>query len=365
GEMILVLDKSGSMYSRSGNTRPIDQVINATKEVIRSLKPTDRLGVVCFHDHGELICPMTAGEAQQKLLDAVSKVPDVSGGLTDMTAGLKVAMQEAQRNTRDPRGVRFVVLTDGQASDPQETLSYVKTLERQSIAAMGFGTFDFQFMNQVCAPSQGLCKVLDVSNPDALREDFLSEMNTARNTVASNIRLHIEPTSFVRLKKAYVVHPHPTFLGDIAMGTSSRYTLELSILDRVEGIQLIVDLDHTKREVEGEFDAARIVVTYDVPGLDLFEQSSEALVKVEYTSNERDVRITNPNVKKARDKGYDEELRVKYDQAKEAGYEDLAQDTLKKMEKSPNQKFASMASEIREGKEVSSMDLEQETRRKS
>src|SRR5438552_2756586 len=60
GEVMLVLDRSGSMYSAGGkSTRaPIDEVADATAALINALRPSDRLGIVAFDHNAELISPL-------------------------------------------------------------------------------------------------------------------------------------------------------------------------------------------------------------------------------------------------------------------------------------------------------------------
>lgn len=366
GEMVLVLDTSGSMYM-SGE--PIDQVIEATEAVIDMLGPADKLAIVAFDDHGRLVCPLTAGESKNRLRDALKPLKQEGGGATYMRSGLETAMNEIRQNARDPRAVRLVVLTDGEAIDGQDTLDYVRHLERQSVASMGFGDFNFEFMNEVCAPSKGLCKVVKSSGTgqldrEQLRQDFLSELLVAQNTVATNIRLQIEPTETIRLRKSYVVHPNPTFLGPVEIGSQSHYTIDLPGLDRTEGIQIVFDLVHNRRE-PGECKAATVRVLYDLPGQGLTDQSIEQDFCVEYTNNERDLRNVNQNVKKARDRGYDEELRLQYEEAKAGGYEDQASNILETMKKSSDAVVADIAATIKKGgTPQSSQALQLATRRK-
>ncbi|MBC7819648.1 MAG: VWA domain-containing protein, partial [Planctomycetaceae bacterium] len=212
-DLMLVLDASGSMFGSINGRVPIDEMLQATHEVIDLLRPHDRLGIVAFDHHAWQVCPLTSGEFRQSLKDSLSRIKAEGGGGTTMCPALEMAMHEIHANARDSRAARLVVLTDGCVDDSDRTLNFVKTLERHSIASLGFGQFDFNFMNQVCAPSHGLCEELGSQTPDRVMEVFRDQLQIAQNTVASNLRLRITPADFTSMQRSYLVHPNPTFLG--------------------------------------------------------------------------------------------------------------------------------------------------------
>src|SRR5438046_2941940 len=68
-EMMLVLDRSGSMDSRGpGGQKHIERVIDAAEAVVGALRPQDRLGIIAFDDSARVVSPLTAGEKRNKLL---------------------------------------------------------------------------------------------------------------------------------------------------------------------------------------------------------------------------------------------------------------------------------------------------------
>src|SRR5262245_42436137 len=67
-EMMLILDRSGSMDSRgSDGKKHIVRVVEAAQAVVDALRPQDRLGIVAFDDRAELVAPLTSGEQRGQL----------------------------------------------------------------------------------------------------------------------------------------------------------------------------------------------------------------------------------------------------------------------------------------------------------
>lgn len=365
-EMMLVLDYSGSMYASGSSGRMhIDEVIDAARAVINALSPNDRLGIVAFDDRPRLVCPLMAGENKQRLLDSLDGLKETGHGGTSMRPALEEAMNEIRRESRDPLATRMVVLTDGQAGDTRQTLDYVATLERQSIAALGFGDFDFNFMNQVCAPSKGLCEEVGGKDPTRVKDVFMSQLKIAQNTVASNLRLQFRPTEYVRLKNSYIVHPITTFV-QVQTGRDRLFTMDLPIIERSEGIQVLFDLMHDARDA-GRFSAAEVSVLYDLPSLDLHDQEIVDNVVVEYTDDARKICDVNRSVKVAYERGYVEKVRGKYAKAVEDGDTKAANVALDTMRRSSNPQLAKIAADtIRVGSTAEgNKQMELASRRKS
>lgn len=104
-EMVLVLDKSGSMFHPPGN-RPIARVIEATRAVIDALRPRDRLGFVTF-DAARVYCPLTSGESKRQRLERLAEFQREcdagGGGGACMAPALTEAVGHLRGNARDAR----------------------------------------------------------------------------------------------------------------------------------------------------------------------------------------------------------------------------------------------------------------------
>lgn len=369
-EMVLVLDCSASMdeIPRNSESRrsPKNAVIDAVQEIINVLRPNDRLGIVAFDDTAWLAAPLTAGENRQKLRDAMERLRNEGGGSTSLKPALELAVKEIRQNARDAKAARLVVLTDGQAGDAAATLGYIRTLERQSIASLGFGDFDFNFMNEVCKPSQGLCQEVGKESPSKVKDVFLDELRVAQNTVASNVRLRIRPTDIGKLVKSYIVHPNPTFLGPAELGAARELVINLPVLDRTEGIEVLLHMRHPSREM-GNVSAGEVTLLYDVPSLNLQNQELVDNIEIEYVNREdRRLRDSNLYIQAAFKRGFDEEVRQRYEKAVGEGDAIAADRALGTLMKSDNAAVAATATKLKTGGASAndSKALTQSTRKK-
>ena len=347
-EMALVLDCSGSMFERGADDRRhLDAVIDAVQEIVNALRPNDRLGIVGFDDSAWLVAPLTAGESRHKLREALERLRNEGGGGTSLQPALALAVSEIRKNARDMKAARLVVLTDGQAGDADATLRYVSTLERQSIASLGFGQFDFGFMNEVCKPSQGLCQEVGGSTPSKVKDVFLQELGVAQNTVASNVRLRVRPTDVGQLLKSYIVHPNPTFIGPANLGAKRELLIDLPVLDRTEGIEVLLQMRHPLRDA-GRFSAGEVTLLYDLPSLNLKDQELVENIEVEYVpSSDRRVSDLNLYVQAAFKRVFDEEVRLRYNEAVANGDQAAADQALGTLMKSDNAQVASSATRLK------------------
>lgn len=108
-----------------------------------------RVGLVAFHDSADMMCELTTNES--KLAGAVSKLQ--IRGSTNMSAGLDCAT----RHLRQEMGRRYIVLvTDGWANDPTDTLRLGDIAKSEGIEIITLGTPDAlgEFLQQLASSDQ-------------------------------------------------------------------------------------------------------------------------------------------------------------------------------------------------------------------
>ena len=111
GDVLLVIDASGSMSARFANTNRFDRVVTEAIKAINSLKPTQRFDVITFSN----IAHWTDGSKQLKLATEANKRAAINAllqlknyGGTDYQIGLKYALSLAPT-----RPQQIVFLSDG------------------------------------------------------------------------------------------------------------------------------------------------------------------------------------------------------------------------------------------------------------
>ena len=173
-EVVLLVDTSGSM----GQTK-MTAAIDASRLVLRTLEPGDRLQVVEFNSrHRKLwrgsqpVTDATIGEADA-FLAALG-----AGGGTEIMAPLKDVLRSGPASGL----VRHVVLvTDGQVGNEAQIVTYVTSLDqRLRVFAIGIDTaVNAAFLRTLARETGGLAALMTPSDPIADRVTrFLARVGT-------------------------------------------------------------------------------------------------------------------------------------------------------------------------------------------
>ncbi|MFA6044430.1 MAG: VWA domain-containing protein [Phycisphaerales bacterium] len=110
---VFVLDNSGSM-SRPvfGTGRSQQEIANdAAALAVRSLDPTDLVGVVVFNSDASLLVPLGPNKDTQRTCDKLRWISP--GGGTDAVAGMQMAAEQMEKSAGKAKIKHIVLLTDG------------------------------------------------------------------------------------------------------------------------------------------------------------------------------------------------------------------------------------------------------------
>ena len=108
-DLALVIDRSGSM---SGD--PLKAALESSVRIIQGLRSDDRIAVITFDDHVQVVQPLVAvGDAH----DLVTRVRLIeSGGSTALFDGWQEGVKQLAPFVKKERIARVILLTDGQAN---------------------------------------------------------------------------------------------------------------------------------------------------------------------------------------------------------------------------------------------------------
>jgi Mg-chelatase subunit ChlD/plastocyanin len=136
-DLTLLIDKSGSMYKGS----QIDQVRNATKNLIRMLYPGDKVSVITFSDKA-VIDTLFAAEKSV----ALTKVQEIaSQGETKYIPALETVEKYYQKRSQQKKGKIVILLSDGIPWDegkPDSIFNEVEDLVEQGVCVYTIGYGD-------------------------------------------------------------------------------------------------------------------------------------------------------------------------------------------------------------------------------
>ena len=161
-DIVLAIDRSGSMNAQ-------DQITDTRRAAIAFIDAIDmsrdRVAVVAFNNHAELVQPLTAN--RDLAVRAVAALEAVGG--TDIAAALRLATAELYgANSRPDTQAVIILLTDGRDREPDGALDASAAAQARGarVFTIGFGDVDPMLM------------VLSASNP----EDYFYTPDTGRLT---------------------------------------------------------------------------------------------------------------------------------------------------------------------------------------
>lgn len=263
--LAVVIDTSGSMREPAPGTDPklvrvppvtidgktynatyegaskLDVAMEAARRLVENsqLEPDDRLALIQFDDRSEVLASAPVGSERQRLLEAVGRLPEFSGG-TQMAPGLRNAEAELRREGDAARTV--LLLTDGLAVDEDDCRRAAADLAalRARIVALGVGEeYNEDLLAELASITHG--KPYDFRDMTALPRIFEEELGAATRQVVSDVQVTLKTVRDVRLVSATRAYPSlaeldpnaaPLQVGSLEAGDHTVFILELDVPER-------------------------------------------------------------------------------------------------------------------------------------
>ena len=204
--IIGVIDVSGSMSERATPYNPdgendgfsrLDLVKHSIATIQKSLQPGDRLAIIAFSSEARLVLDITEVSTNERLI--TSRIDTlVPSGSTNIWAGLKMAIDLANRQDNKSNNTSIMLLTDGVANinPPRGVLStfetYFKTMQGKfSIHTFAYGyDVDSALVSQIAAMSQGVFGYI----PDGTMVGtvFINTMSAILSTVYNDVVINLK-----------------------------------------------------------------------------------------------------------------------------------------------------------------------------
>lgn len=199
----LVVDRSGSM-----NGRPLDQAKRAAHTFVDGLEAKDRVSLIAFDGQvrTEVSSTVVDGEGRELLHGAIDRLH--TRGSTNLSGGLEVGSREVARHSSPEMVQRVVLLTDGQ---PNNGITHTEGLTNKaasirkngvSVSTLGFGTnYDAELLGAIA--TEGAGNFEHISDSADLERAFADELDDMASTVASGLKVDLEPSDGVRIEQVY------------------------------------------------------------------------------------------------------------------------------------------------------------------
>ncbi len=245
--LCLALDKSTSMQGIR-----LQQVKEATRQIIDYLEPEDTISLIVFSDKAEVLLPGQKN-VDKALAKSVASTIQPSGG-TEMLQGLLAGLKEIQANRTDMTVNHIILLTDGRTyGDDDECLKQAEWagLNQISLSTMGIGAdWNEDLLEKMADVSGGSSTYIDT--PRRIVESFKATVRELSTIVAREVSLAMEIASNVTIHEGFQIAPHIRRL-DISndqtialgpLGTNNRkiIVLELRVQNTEPGKQQLLRL---------------------------------------------------------------------------------------------------------------------------
>jgi len=285
--LALVIDVSGSMYEEDGTgISRLRRVQDAALSAIQKLKPDDTLAIVAFAHNALLLLPPTQVSDKAKIEDVINRIDmfDVDPGGTSMDDGMKLAIEEIEKQSGSRRLSQIVVLTDGETSGERNCRELAQEAARKKIhlTMMGVGTdWKASLIKDLAKLSEGKWYYIDVNKKEEAERIFVEEFEQLAATAFKDVEMHLKPMKDIKLKRVRQVVPEIKIL-NLAEPEERHMVAALGTLQHDSATRYVLELTVPKRP-DGKFVIAQLEVTYDL-GLGKRESSGMVPLEMTYTA---------------------------------------------------------------------------------
>jgi Ca-activated chloride channel homolog len=250
--LALLVDTSGSMDGRA-----IADARAASLALVASLAPDDRIALIVFNSKADVLLPSTRLE-DTSAKELRSKIEGMKAtGTTDMSSGLRLAIDQVKRNLNHEGVNRVVLVGDGVPNDDRQITALVSDAAAHgvSITALGLGNdYDPMLMGRIAQQSGG--RFFYVEDSTKVASFFAEEVTRLHQVVARRAVLELHPgpgvtvtgvvgRPFSGLDRGVAVQ-----LGDLSLGEQHEIVVELASSVTKEGANVEV-LDAVIRYEDG------------------------------------------------------------------------------------------------------------------
>lgn len=272
-DFLFLLDTSGSMQETFSKGNTTITKLQGTKEAVSGLVPSltshDTVTLIHYNTNPAIILNQVRGDRHQELRQAIEDIPQTDGA-TDFEAALLMATRYIESCKQPAKRILF--LTDG-VHYGKGTVEEARRLNGELgkngviVDCMGVGKDpDMTFLGELATEGGGQSAWLET--PAEAVSKFSSTIDTARNTLLSNVRLQLEFPSSCKNIEVFATHPETRYhTPDAQQGHGGSTTVNLppfSISDTYEFILKVdAELNEDTRVASQILATAKLI--FDIP----------------------------------------------------------------------------------------------------
>jgi Ca-activated chloride channel homolog len=273
--LAIVLDRSGSM-----NGAPLATAKAALTKFVDQLVPQDRLTLVAFDDHVEVLAKAMPVSEKWQLHGTIAAIE--TGGMTNLSGGWLAAADAVLAAHADGLDSRIVVLTDGHANqgllEPAAFAGVADGLRAKGVTTttVGIGAeYDNTVLSAIAAHGGG--NEHHVDGADEIGPILAAELDELLGLYAQNVTLRFAPAAGT---SGHVLNGYPTqaekgssfavFCGDMVSSDERSVLVEFDCGAGV-GTQQLTAVTLSYQQVAGEVAFHEQVAFIDIAREDVLE----------------------------------------------------------------------------------------------
>ena len=166
-DIFLLIDSSGSMHGT-----PLEEVKSASNKLISDMIDLSihRMGIIKFDDlHSEVMVSKLTSN-RKDLINSLDRI--YTGGCTYIANAFRLAVKNLNNDKRVPI---IIMLTDGEAHDPEATIEVTKQAKAKGIRIITIGAgkgFNKKFLTKISSNKNGIVDTYKIDNMSQLVETF-------------------------------------------------------------------------------------------------------------------------------------------------------------------------------------------------
>ncbi len=200
--LCLVIDRSTSMGGRR-----MDVVKSTTIELLRQLRPEDRLSIITFNDRAQVILSGAQAGHYQQIESDIHMMR--AGGGTEIYRGLEAGYKEVLRYAT-PRHINHIILiTDGRTyGDEERSILLAHQARRRNIGISGLGIGDEwndAFLDKLATTTGG--STMFVERSDRIKSFLDEKFNALSQAYAHQVKYRYSNGEGTQLRYAFRLRP--------------------------------------------------------------------------------------------------------------------------------------------------------------
>jgi len=277
--------KSEEVVSQVPSRR--ETACSVVRKLVERLQPDDWLTLVAFDDQAHVLTHSTPASNKAVLTAAVDRLARVGGGGTALGQGLQAVRDVLAAVNDAPRHRKLVLLTDGEAKDPDRALAEAGLLGHElnvPIVAFGTGECKVAFLTNVAKTTLagGFNHIRSETDAEQL---FFQVLSGQQNIQAANVALKLWLAPEIQVRELYRTRPEILFVGDLQPDANQMVTLRLEQMERGKAYEFLFRCTLPPRSSNQRFRVAKATLEFQLTDSPGELQHLESNVVVEYTDD--------------------------------------------------------------------------------